>query len=388
MIVKKYGGTSVETISKIKKIARDLKNELNHHNKIIVVVSAMGKTTNKLSVLAKEISQSPEPREFDQLISTGENVSSSLLAIALKNLGVNAISLIGSQIDIQTNSNFCNAFVESINTEKIQQHLKKFDILIVTGFQGVDKNGNITTLGRGGSDTTATLLASVLKCDCEIFTDVSGIYTVDPKLSPKAKQIKKIDYNTLLEMSANGAKVMETRSLEIAKNSNINLWVGKSGKNIQKTGTKIFNMKLEQPKIENISSKEEVYILKVAFKKIEQLPQIYSCISINNKPEMLNLFKEKNFEYSALINNPQLINKDYFLKNKIKYTISKQKTKISLIGNGFYSHPKIINDILNMLIQNKIVFSNIQTTELTFSFLINPKQKTDVISLLSQKFNL
>ncbi len=229
ILVQKYGGTSVGTPERIKTVAARIKSYVQNGYSIVVVVSAMGKSTDHLVELAAEISKNPSKREMDMLLSTGEQVSISLLAMALHEIGIDAISYTGSQIKVLTDGNFTNAKIESISTDRILESLKSSKVVIVAGFQGIDSEDNITTLGRGGSDTSAVALAAVLKTrDCEIYTDVDGVYTADPRIIEKTKKLKEISYEEMLELARLGAGVLHSRSVEFAKKYNVRLHVRSS----------------------------------------------------------------------------------------------------------------------------------------------------------------
>ena len=220
IIVQKYGGSSVATPERIKAVAERIKGYVANGYSVVVVVSAMGKTTDGLIKLAGEISAAPNRREMDMLLATGEQVSIALLAMALQEVGVDAISYTGSQVKMMTDGNFSNAKINSIATERLEGSLRQGKVVIVAGFQGIDADENITTLGRGGSDTSAVALATVLKTrDCEIYTDVDGVYTADPRIIANPKKLNEISYDEMLELARLGAKVLHSRSVEFAKNS-------------------------------------------------------------------------------------------------------------------------------------------------------------------------
>ncbi len=222
IIVQKFGGTSVADSNKILAAARKAIRAQEEGHQVVMVVSAMGKNTDKLIALAREIDENPPAREMDMLLSTGEQVSVAMVAIAIQHLGYKAVSMTGAQIGIKTNNSFMKARIESISTDRIRKALNDGNIVIAAGFQGVDDNFNITTLGRGGSDTTAVALAAVLNAEsCEIYTDVDGVYTADPRVVPKARRVKQISYDEMLEMASLGAGVMHSRSIEFAKNFDV-----------------------------------------------------------------------------------------------------------------------------------------------------------------------
>ena len=229
LIVQKYGGTSVKNAERIKAVASRIKTFVDDGYKVVVVVSAMGKSTDELVELAGQISERASQREMDMLLSTGEQVSIALLAIALQEIGVTAISHTGSQIKMFTDGHFSNAKIESISADKLRESLKEHQVVVVAGFQGIDKNENITTLGRGGSDTSAVALAAALECrDCEIYTDVDGVYTADPRIVERPLKLKQISYDGMLELSRLGAGVLHSRSVEFAKKYNVRIHVRSS----------------------------------------------------------------------------------------------------------------------------------------------------------------
>jgi len=229
LIVQKYGGTSVENIERIKIVAKRVIETKKKGHDVVVVMSAMAGETNRLIELAYQLNTEPDRREYDQLISTGEQVTIALLAMAIHSQGDEACSFLGHQVNFITDSSHSKARIKSIDAQPIFEALKKGRVVIVAGFQGVDEHGNITTLGRGGSDTTAVALAAAMKADrCEIFTDVDGVYTADPRVCPDARKLDKISYEEMLELSSLGAKVLQIRSVEFAANYGVNLVVRSS----------------------------------------------------------------------------------------------------------------------------------------------------------------
>ncbi|MCK5254955.1 MAG: aspartate kinase, partial [Deltaproteobacteria bacterium] len=236
LIVQKYGGTSVATIDKIKHVAKKVVEAKKAGNDLVVVVSAMAGETDRLIELAHKIVDKPHEREYDVLVSTGEQVSIALLSMAIQDLGFRAVSFLGFQIGIVTNDDFTKARILDIDSEKIANELKGGSIIVIAGFQGIDKQSNVTTLGRGGSDTTAVAVAATLKADvCEIYTDVEGVYTTDPNICPNARKLERISYDEMLEMASLGAKVLHTRSVEFAKKNNVPIHVRSTFS--QNTGT-------------------------------------------------------------------------------------------------------------------------------------------------------
>ncbi|NLE29975.1 MAG: aspartate kinase, partial [Phycisphaerae bacterium] len=229
IVVQKFGGTSVQDAERINRAARRAIKAQLSGNKVVVVVSAMGHTTDELVNLAKQITDTPSKREMDMLLSTGEQISIALMAMAIQTMGHDAISMTGIQVGMFTDSAHTKARIQKINADHMLDHLNRGQIVIVAGFQGVDPEGDITTLGRGGSDTTAVALAAVLKADvCEIYTDVNGIYTADPRLVPKAKKLETVSYDEILELASLGAGVMHSRSIEFGKKYGVPIHVRSS----------------------------------------------------------------------------------------------------------------------------------------------------------------
>ena len=268
IIVHKYGGTSVATTEKIMNIAKYLGSVKDSGNDVVVVVSAMGKTTDALIKLAHEITDKPDLREMDRLMSTGEQQTIALLSIALQTLGYEAISLTGAQAGIKTSGHYTKNRIEDINGKEIKEHLSKGKIVVVAGFQGVNEAGDVTTLGRGGSDTSAVALAAALGGRCEIYTDVDGIYTIDPRVYKKAKKLSVISYDEMMELAFLGAGVMEPRAVELGSKYGVEIYVGKSLG--EKNGTIITsiektkeNKEMEQKVITGVSINENMVMVNV-----------------------------------------------------------------------------------------------------------------------------
>ncbi|HPS57118.1 MAG TPA: aspartate kinase [Spirochaetota bacterium] len=273
IIVQKYGGTSVKNPERIKAVAERIKRYRDKGYSVVVVVSAMGKTTDELIVLANELSKNPSKREMDMLLSTGEQVSVALLAIALHETGVDAISYTGSQIKMRTDGNFSNAKIADISTERIKKSLAEGKVVIVAGFQGIDEDENIVTLGRGGSDTSAVALAAVLKTrDCEIYTDVDGVYTADPRVIKSPRKLNEISYDEMLELARLGAGVLHSRSVEFAKKFNIKLHVRSSFSDAEGTIVMPMEEMMEKFVVSGITSKQDE--AKVTVRDIPDRPGI------------------------------------------------------------------------------------------------------------------
>ncbi|HQV23677.1 MAG TPA: aspartate kinase, partial [Agitococcus sp.] len=255
LIVQKYGGTSVGSPERIQAVAERVKRWHQQGHDIVVVVSAMSGETNRLLALAKAITDDPDPREIDQMVSTGEQVTIALLAMALQKTGIAAKSYTGAQVAIRTDSAFMKARIEAIDDSKMRADLAQRKVIVVAGFQGIDDNGNITTLGRGGSDTTGVALAAALKADeCQIYTDVDGVYTTDPRVVPQARRLDKITFEEMLEMASLGSKVLQIRSVEFAGKYQVPLRVLSSfGEGEGTLITTDLEQTMEQPVISGIA---------------------------------------------------------------------------------------------------------------------------------------
>lgn len=393
--VLKFGGSSVATTSKIMDIAKHLKTFKEKGDSLVVVVSAMGKTTNNLIELSKEIDKNPIKSEMDNLLSTGEIVSTALLSIALNKLGVKAISFSGARAGIVTTNHFNNAFIESVNPSQIYKYLKKDYIVIVAGFQGVTKDDMITTLGRGGSDTTAVALASALKCVCEIYTDVDGVYTVDPRVYPLAKKLDEITYDEMMEMSVNGAKVLETRSVELAKKYNVELYLGKTLET-EKRGTFVMSKieNFEKMKISGLSVKDNISYVCINLKDGNLCDFAQSVSDIADKLEMVNVLSTSNDKCLSFVLPDEKVN-DVVLKiygdlNGYKFKVNAQQnfTKLTLVGNGLSTHKYFMTKTLSLLNNAGIKIEGLSLNEISMSILISSEHKVKAIEILSKEFEL
>ena len=400
VIVQKYGGSSVADTDKIMNIAKRIKKNVSQNNKVVVVVSAMGKTTDNLIKLAYNITDSPSKREMDMLLSTGEQISIALLAIALQKLNLKAISLTGLQVGITTDSSFTKARILQIKPDILKNHLKKNDVIIVAGFQGVDKDMNITTLGRGGSDTSAVALAAALKAaKCEIYTDVDGVYTTDPKIVKEAKKIDWITYDDMLELASLGAKVMHSRSIEIAKRFNVKLEVRSSFNN--KPGTIIYKetKSMEDLTVTGISYKNEV--AKISITDVPDKPGVAAKIFKTLAEENINVdmivqtASEKGItDISFTVQALELKTAVNCLKkvaNKINagavYS-DKDISIVSIVGIGMKSHSGVAQKMFEILAKNKINIQMISTSEIKISCVVDRKNAVKAVKTLHKGFEL
>ena len=398
LIVKKYGGTSVATATKIKNIAKKIVDE-SRSSKIVVVLSAMGKTTDQLVSLANKCSKNPDGRDYDLLVSSGEQVSISLLSMAIKQLGKDSIAYTGWQAGIKTNNTHASARITQIDTSRIKKSLKEGKIVIIAGFQGIN-SGSITTLGRGGSDTSAVAIAAALKAsECQIYTDVDGVYTTDPNVVPKAKKIKKISYEEMLEMASLGSKVMQPNSIQDARLNRIDIEVRSSFKN--KTGSLITKRK-------NISTKN--IIRGVSFTKndskitlvgVKDRPGVAANIfeplfknSINVDMVVQNISSYKNeTDLTFTIKNEDLIKTEKLIKknNKIifkKLIIDERVSKVSIVGVGMITTPGVTYRMFNALAKKRINIQVISTSEIKISVLVERKNLKKAVDVLHKEFKL
>lgn len=399
-LVLKYGGSSVSTIDKIKAIAEYvIKLKQTKYDEIVVVASAMGKTTNKLISLAKDITKTPNQRELDSLLSTGEQQTVSLISMAINSMGIKAISLTGSQANILTSGVHTKSKIKSINTDRIKSYLNEGNVVIVAGFQGINEHGDITTLGRGGSDTSAVALAAALKCECRIYTDVDGIYSVDPRLHPNAKFIEKLSYEEMMEMSNLGAGVMETRAVEIGKKYNIPIFVGKSLS--ESGGTYIMNTinALEEKLVTGISVTKEIIITRIlnigySPEKISKIFSIVETGGLNINMITQNMTKDCHVDLSFSCKSDE----KYLLKQvieKVKETIPEAEIDyndnlgmISIVGVGMINNSGIAGRFFSSLSKAHVNFYQVTTSEISVSCSIDRELVETAVKAVAEEFNL
>ena len=400
LIIKKFGGTSLSNIDKIKKAAKLVKKEVVLGNKVVVVVSALGKTTDKLQSLINKISFNGNSKEIDSILSSGEQASSGLMALALKNINVKSRSFLGWQIPILTNTSYGKARILNIDTKILKKEMKKGITPVIAGFQGISSEFRISTIGRGGSDTTAVAMASKLSADrCDIHTDVEGVFTADPRWVKKAKKIDQLTYDEMLEMASVGAQVLEPRSVSLAKNNNVVLWVKSSFKNVK--GTKISDStKLEKRNVSGIVySKNDS---KITLLGIPDKPGIAAKIFGSLADEDINVdmivqnissdgkYSDLTFTISEtdLFKAKKCINS---IKNDIKVKNvlpDNNVAKISIVGIGMSTNAGIAEDMFKALGKQKINIDLISTSEIKISVLISRKNLKRAINVLHKTYNL
>ena len=400
IIVQKYGGTSVGNPEKIKNVARRVVETKQKGNNVVVVVSAMGGTTDKLIELAKEITALPSDREYDMLISTGEQISVALLAMAIHELGEGAISLTGAQVGIMTDDIHSKARILQISSDKMLEELEQDKIVVVAGFQGINVENDITTLGRGGSDTTAVALAAVLKADlCEIYTDVDGVYTADPRIVKNARKLKEISHEEMLELASLGAKVLQSRSVEFANKYNVPLCVRSSFNDSE--GTYIIKEAdvVEEPVIRGITA--DTSESKITLKHVPDNPGVAAKVftmvaeySVNIDMIIQNFSEHGYTDISFTVGRGD-ISRITSVLNKLvtdvdarEYTIDEAIAKLSVVGIGMRSHSGVAAKMFSTLAKADINISTISTSEIKISCIIPEKDANKAVQVLHNEFEL
>jgi len=399
IVVQKYGGTSVADKERIFRAARRAVAEYEKGNKVVVVVSAQGDTTDELIEKAKEINENPSKREMDMLLSTGEQISIALMAMAIEKLGYPVISLTGWQAGIKTDSNYSNARIKEIDTERLQRELDKRNIVVVAGFQGINKYDDITTLGRGGSDTTAVALAAALKADkCEIYTDVDGVYTADPRIVPNASKLKEISYDEMLELATLGAKVLHNRSVELAKKYNIPIVVRSSFNDNEGTVVKEVSS-VEKLLVSGVACDKD--IARVAVIGVENVPgkafQIFSLLAkenINVDIILQSIGREKTKDISFTVSKSNLkqtldvLTKNLHVIGAKDITYADNVAKVSIVGAGMVNNPGVAAMMFEALYDAGINIEMISTSEIKISVLIDEKDAEKAVRAIHDKFKL
>ena len=398
LIVQKYGGTSVGGLDRIENVANRVAKTKFKGNDVVVVVSAMSGETNKLIEYAQHFSKNPSKREMDILLSSGERVTASLLAIALQEMGVSAVAMTGRQAGIQTDSTHTYARIESINTAAMKAELGKGNIIIIAGFQGINKEGSVTTLGRGGSDLSAVAIAGALEADaCEIYSDVDGVYTTDPRIEPRAKKLDFVSYEEMLELSSLGAKVLQNRSVELAKKMGVKI-IAKSSFN-ENEGTTI---------AEESEEMEEVLVSGIALDKNQAR---VSLREVSDRPgvaaEIFTKLAEAQINVDMIIQNAstdgttnlgftvpqselesaQSVISD-FTHDIGSADIDEKVCKVSVVGVGMKSHSGVASSAFTALADASINIEMISTSEIKVSMIVDEKFGELAVRVLHEAYQL
>jgi aspartate kinase len=410
LIVQKYGGTSMGSTERIKSVAARVAKWHKAGNQVIVVTSAMSGETNRLLGLAREVSDQPDPRELDMLVSTGEQTSVTLLAMALKLIGEKAVSYAGWQLPVNTDSAYTKARISSVDDVKIKRELDDGKIVIVTGFQGIDKLGNVTTLGRGGSDTSAVAVAAALKAsECMIYTDVDGVYTTDPRVVPDARRLETVHIEEMLEMSSLGSKVLQIRSVEFASNCEMPIRVLSSLTDplmpLEEEGNSGTLVSFEKE-----INMEQTAVTGIAFNREEAKITVMGipyCPDIAH--QILEIVSDENIEVDMITQSRSKDGKNDFTftvlrddYNKVKNILDNKKesidvdeitsdsgvSKVSVIGVGMRSHVGVASQMLRTLSEEEINVHMISTSEIKISALIDEEYIEQAVRALHNAFGL
>ncbi|MDP8212003.1 MAG: aspartate kinase [Candidatus Zapsychrus exili] len=400
IIVQKFGGSSVKNIERIKAVAKRIVEKNPKRNHLVVVVSALGDTTDELEGLAFGITKNPPKREMDMLMSTGEQISCALLAMAVKELGCDSIALTGGQVGIKTDKSHTKARIETICGRRIRKALEENKVVIVAGFQGINEDDDITTLGRGGSDLTAVALAQSLKASvCEIYTDVDGIYTSDPRKVKDAKKINKITFDEMLEMASLGAQVMQARSIEVARRFNIPLHVRSSYSNQEGTMIIKKDEKLEDISVRGVTSNKtesKITICSVpdqsgiAAKIFTEISKVGANVDVI----VQNISRTRHTDISFTVPKADLtkaLKAAKIVAKKIKageVTSDKNVARVSIVGSGMRSHQGIAARMFQSLAKAKINIDMISTSEISISCIISQDQTDKAVKALHKEFEL
>ncbi|MDO5754685.1 MAG: aspartate kinase [Tissierellia bacterium] len=389
-VVLKFGGSSVKDHDHLRAVAKRIIEKKEMVKNVVVTVSAMGDTTDELIEKAKKIDNNPSKREMDQLLVTGEQITIALLAMMIQSLGHDAISLTGQQAGFVTYGHHGRQKIDNINPKRVIRGLKENKIVIVAGFQGINDIGDQTTLGRGGSDTSAVALAAKLNCPCEIYTDVDGIYTVDPRIFPDAKRNDYLSYEEVMEMASLGAGVIASRAVELAYRYKVPLYIGRStGKSI---GTRIEESRLEKNTITNISVLKNILLVDLksdhlknksahVFKELAGADVNIDVISLNSNTNNQNIYFTTTEESK---NDIELL----FKEEEIEANFQEGIVKVSVIGDAMRNQSGIAARAFGVLVDNHIDFYQVSTSEISISFLIDGKNEATAVRGLAREFNL
>ena len=398
IIVQKFGGSSVANKEKLELVAEHILDEVKNGNKLVVVVSAQGKTTDKLISEEAEITKRPDPREHDVLVSTGEQITISKLAMMLIDKGYKAVSLTGWQIPIITNSDYNNSRIRYIRNETIEEYLDTGNIVIIAGFQGVDENGNITTFGRGGSDTTAVAIAAALNASrCDIYTDVDGVYSTDPRITDSVKKLKSVSYDEMLQMAHSGAKVLHNRCVEIAEKYNVPIYVKSTFERISKGTLVTHKRPLEDLIISGVTKDD--YISRITIVGLEnkigtsyKLFRILAdnLINVDVIVQSVGETTSKDLAFTIKTNDLQKT-LDVLEENKdvLKYTDvihTENLSKVSIVGVGIANKPGVAADMFEALYECNINMHMISTSEIKISVLVDSEVANAAVKAIHKKF--
>ena len=398
LIVKKFGGSSVADAALVMNVARRVTDTYKEGNSVVVVVSAQGDTTDDLIEKANEINPKHSKREMDMLLSTGEQISIALLAMAIEKLGFPVVSLTGWQLGMKTDSNYGSARIQKIDTERIKKELDKNNIGVVAGFQGINRFGDITTLGRGGSDTSAVAIAAALHADkCEIYTDVDGVYTADPRIVPDAKKLNEITYDEMLELASLGANVLHNRSVELAKKYRVNLEVKSSFEKVPGTVVKE-EIKVERMLVRGVTRDND--IARIAIMGVKDEPgiafRIFSLLSkhkINVDIILQSIGRDNKKDISFTVSEEsedevmQIIKDNAEMIGAENVTCSNEFSKVSIVGAGMVNNPGVAAMMFEALFDVGVNIHMISTSESKISVLVKKANAEKAVRAIHEKFD-
>lgn len=395
----KFGGSSVADLDKMRNIAQRVQSRIRAGEELVVVVSAMGKTTNQLLAMIGEVSRTPSKREVDVMLSTGEQVSMALLSMILNEMGIPAVSLTGFQAGIRTEGVHTKTKILDIDTTEVERHLADGKVVVVAGFQGINEAGEITTLGRGGSDTTAVALAAKLGCGCEIYTDVPGIYGVDPRLFPGARQLTEITWEEMKEMAFLGSKVMEPRSVDIAQNYGVEIYVASAHESVPGTYIRKAGDQVEQRSITGLSVLDNIMMV-----NLKNLPA-----SVNNAAEVFTrLAREEvnvdmisrvpmndgtvSLSFTAPVQEQAAVEEvlRFYLKDlpQVALDIETDVVKVSVVGSGMRTQSGVAAHLFQLLADHAIPFQAVTTSEISISYTMAAQYKEQAVTVIAEAFDL
>lgn len=396
--VLKYGGSSVSDLDKIKNIATYLKSRVKNKEKLIVVVSAMGKMTDNLLSSVGKLTHHPNEKDLALLLTTGEQQTVSYLSMILNDIGVATESLTGYQAGIKTHGHFLKSKIASIYSKTFEEKLINHDVLVVAGFQGINENNEITTLGRGGSDTTAVAIAASLKAPCEIYTDVSGVYATDPRILPTAPKLNYVSFEEMMELSALGAGVLETRSIEIAMNYEVPLYLAQTLSNEEGTWIMPLNQLFEKKAVTGVALDDDMSHITLSYPSLnnelitklfkwfdEEEVNVDMISQIVNESSMQFSFTFKASESSPINDMLEKLKDEY---PEMNYIISEDYTKISLVGSGMRDMSGVASKAFITLINEGIPFYQTTTSEISISYVIDKSLGKKAVLKLCNAFNI
>ena len=400
LIVKKFGGTSVANTERIEAVADNIQLEIKKGNQVAVVLSAMGKSTDELISLAREINPDPNLREYDALVSTGEQISVALLAMALLKRGIKGKSYTAYQLGIKTNSSHSRARILDVEVSKINNEIQEGTVPVMTGYQGINVNGDITTLGRGGSDTTGVALAVALEADeCQIYTDVDGVFTTDPRVYDKARLLKEVSFEEMLELSSSGAKVLQLRSVEYASKFNLPIRVLSSFNDGEGTLVQEEKNIMERPIVSGISSIDSE--AKLTIRGVPDIPGVAAKIlgpisdaGIEVDVIVQNISAENNTNFTFTVDKSDAVQAENILKNTSdslgggSVEVDDDIAKISIVGRGMRAHAGVASKMFEALAASEINILMITTSEIKISVVIKKSEMKNAVISLHDAFDL